>query len=51
MILEKMAAFCPCPKSLPGTKVKLLRLIELTKEVSEMSSLDFVLWFTLMRSK
>ena len=34
--------------SLPEAKVKTLRLIASTKEVSEKPSLDFILWFTLI---
>ena len=44
-----MAAFCPCPKSLPEAKVKRVRLIALTKEVSEKPIIDFVLWLSLMK--
>jgi hypothetical protein len=32
---KNVATFCPCLKSLPETKVKRLRLIALTKEVSK----------------
>lgn len=42
--------FCPCLKSVPGAKVKRIRLIALTKEVSEMSIIDFDLWLSLMKS-
>ena len=45
-----MAAFCPCLNSLPETKVKRLRLIALTKEVSETAIIDLVLWLSLMKS-
>jgi hypothetical protein len=38
-------------KSLPEAKVKRFQLIVLTKEISEKTSIDFVLWFTPMRSK
>jgi hypothetical protein len=37
-------------KSLPEAKVKRLRLIALTKEVSEKIIIDFVLWLSLMKS-
>ena len=45
-----MVAFCPCLKSLPKAKVKRLRLIALTKEVSKNPSRDFILWLNLMKS-
>jgi hypothetical protein len=37
-------------KSLPEAKVKRLRLIALTKEVSETPIIDFVLWFNLIKN-
>jgi hypothetical protein len=37
-------------KSLPEAKIKRLILIALTKEVSKVSSRDFVLWLRLMKS-
>jgi hypothetical protein len=45
-----MATFCPGLKSLPEVKVKRLRLIALTKEVSEMPIIDFVFWLSLTKS-
>ena len=50
ILVKNVATFCPCLKSLPETKVKRLRLIALTKEVSEMPIMDFVLWLSLMKS-
>jgi hypothetical protein len=47
---EECGYFCPCLKSLPEAKVKKLRLIALTKEVSEMPIIDFVLWLSLMKN-
>jgi hypothetical protein len=35
ILVKNMATFCPCPKCLPEAKVKRLRLIALTKEVSK----------------
>ena len=35
ILVKNVATFCPCLKSLPKTKVKRLRLIALTKEVSK----------------
>ena len=49
ILVKNVAAFCPCPKSLPEAKVKRLRLIALTKEVSKKPSRDFVLWLSLMK--
>jgi hypothetical protein len=43
------ADFCPYLKSLLEAKAKRLRLISLTKKVSEKPSIYFVLWFKLMR--
>ena len=53
VLLKNMAAFCPCPKSLPEAKVKRFRLIALTKEVSKQPGINSVVWllkFTLMKS-
>jgi hypothetical protein len=47
---EECGYFCPCLKSLPGAKVKRLRLIALMKKVSETPIMDFVLWLSLMKS-
>ena len=47
--MKNVATFHPCLKSLPEAKVKRLRLISLTKEVSEKPSIDFVLWLSLMK--
>jgi hypothetical protein len=48
--MKNVVTFCPCLKSLPEAKVKRLRLIALTKEVSKKSSRDFVLWLSLMKT-
>jgi hypothetical protein len=45
-----MSYFCPRLKSLPEAKVKILKLIALTKEVSETPIIDFVLWFNLLKN-
>jgi hypothetical protein len=45
--VKNVATFCPWLKSLPEAKVKRLRLIALTKEVSKKLSGDFVLWLSL----
>jgi hypothetical protein len=42
-LVKNVAAFCHCPKNLPEAKVKRLRLIALTKEVSETAIMDFVI--------
>jgi hypothetical protein len=48
--IKNVATFCPCLKSLPEAKVKRLRLIVLTKEVSKKPSRDLILWLSLMKS-
>jgi hypothetical protein len=48
--VKKVAAFCHCLKSLPEAKIKRIKLIALTKEVSKKPSRDFVLWLSLMKS-
>jgi hypothetical protein len=50
ILVKNVATFCPCLKSLPEVKMKRLRLIALTKEVSKKPSRDFVLWLSLMKS-
>jgi hypothetical protein len=50
VLVKNVAAFCPCPKSLSEAKVKRFQLIALTKEVPDKSSIDFTLWFTLLKS-
>ena len=40
ILVKNVAAFCPCPKSLPEAKVKRFRLIALTKKVSKRSGID-----------
>ena len=49
ILVKNVATFCPCLKSLPETKVKSIRLIALTREVSKKPSRDFVLWLSLMK--
>jgi hypothetical protein len=49
ILVKKVATFYPCLKSLPEAKVKRLRLIALTKEVSKTFSRDFLLWLSLMK--
>lgn len=43
ILVKNVAAFCPCPKSLPEAKVKRFRLITLTMEVSKKPSFNFAL--------
>jgi hypothetical protein len=50
ILVKNVATFCPYLKSLPEVKVKRLRLIALTKEVSETLIIDLVLWLSLMKS-
>jgi hypothetical protein len=49
VLAKNVATFCPYLKSLLEAKVKRLRLIALTKEVSKNPSRDFVLWLNLMK--
>ena len=49
ILVKNAVTFCPCLKSLPEAKVKRLRLIALSKEVSKKPSRDFVLWLSLMK--
>jgi len=50
ILVKNVVAFCSCLESLPEAKVKGSRLIALTKEVLQQSSLDSALWLTLMGS-
>jgi hypothetical protein len=47
--VKNVATFCPYLKSLPEAKVKRLRLIALSREVSKKPSRTFVLWLSLMK--
>jgi hypothetical protein len=38
ILVKNVAAFCPCLKSLPETKVKRFKLISMTKKVSKKKS-------------
>ena len=49
ILVKNVATFCPCLKSLPETKVESIRLIALTKKVSEIPIIYFVLWLSLMK--
>ena len=50
ILVKNVATFCPCLKSLPEAEMKRLRLIALTKEVSETRAINFVLWLSLMKN-
>ena len=47
---EESGYFCSCLKSLPEAKVKRLRLITSTKDVSEMPIIDFILLLSLKQN-
>ena len=47
--VKKVAAFCHCLKSLPEAKIKRIKLIALTKEVSKKPSRVFILWLELTK--
>jgi hypothetical protein len=52
ILVENVAIFCPCMKSLPEAKVKrlgVIALIVLTKEVSKKPSRDFVLLLSFIK--
>ena len=51
IVVKNVATFCPCMKSLPEAKVKRLRLIAKTKEVSETSIIDFLLGLNLLMKR
>ena len=40
ILVKKVAAFCPCLKSLPEAKMKSFGLIPLAEEISKQPSLD-----------
>ena len=44
ILMKNVAAFCPCPKSLPEAKVKSFTLIPPTEEISKQPSTDFIVW-------
>jgi len=50
ILVRNVATFCPCLKNLPEAKVKRLRLIALTKEVSGTPITEFDLWLSLMKN-
>jgi hypothetical protein len=49
ILVKNVATFSPCLTSLPQAKVKRLRLIALSKEVSKKPSRDFVLLLSVMK--
>jgi hypothetical protein len=49
ILVKNVITFPPCLKSLPEAELKRLRLITLTKEVSETPIIDVVLWLSLMK--
>jgi len=50
ILVKNMATLCPFLKNLREAKVKRLKLIALTKEVSKMPIIDFVFCLSLMKS-
>jgi hypothetical protein len=50
ILVKAMATFCPFLKSLPEAKVKRVRLIVMTKEVSKIPIIEFVLWLRFMKN-
>jgi hypothetical protein len=49
-MVKNATTTCPCIKSLPESEVKKLRLIALTKGVSDMPIRDLGPWLGLMKS-
>ena len=49
-MVKNVATFCLCLKRLPEAKMKRLRLIALTKEVSKTLTIDFVLSLSLTQN-
>ena len=43
VLVKNVAAFCPCPKSLPEAKVKSFGLIPLAEEISKQGSANCVI--------
>jgi hypothetical protein len=50
IFVKNVAIFCPCLKGLPEAKLKRLKLIELTKEVSKKAIMDFVLCLSIIKN-
>lgn len=48
ILVRKMAAICPCLKSLPDFKVKSFGLITLVEEISKQPSIDSVSWLQVL---
>ena len=44
ILVKKVAAFCPCPRSLPESKVKSFGIILLAEEISKQPSRDSEVW-------
>ena len=49
-LAKNVATFCHCLMSLSEAKLERLRLITLSKKVSEKPIIDFVLWLSLTKS-
>jgi hypothetical protein len=50
ILVKNVVTFSPCLKSLPEAKVKRLRLVSLTREVSKKTRRYSVIWLSLMKS-
>ena len=48
-MVKTVAAFCPCPKSLPEAKLKSFGLIAFAEEISKELSVNSVLWLAVAR--
>jgi hypothetical protein len=50
ILVKNVAVFCPFLKNIPKANIKRFILVVLTKEVSEMTSIEFVLWLSLSKN-
>ena len=48
ILVNNVAAFHPCPKSLPAAKLKNFGLIPLAEEISKQPSIDSVVWLLVL---
>ena len=50
ILVKNVTVFCPFLKNIPKANIKRFILVVLTKEVSEMTSIEFVLWLSLSKN-
>ena len=49
ILVKNVAAFCPCMKSLPETKVKRFGLILLAEKIPQQPIIDSVMWLLVFK--